>query len=98
MGVDAVLQSSVPVEQVVVLTMTRKSRFLFFLLKAKLQLCKDVSNWVFSGVQDMGVDAVLQSSVPVEQGGVLTRTRRGQLCYDMAALTADLKQRCSFRN
>ena len=46
-----------------------------------------------TGVQDMGVDAVLQSSVPVEQGGVLTRTRRGQFCYDMAALTTDLKQR-----
>ena len=43
--------------------------------------------------QDMGVDAVLQSNTPVEQGGVLTRTCRGQLCYDMAALTQELKQR-----
>lgn len=41
----------------------------------------------------MGVDAVLQSTAPVDKGGVLTRTRRGQLCYDMAALTRDLKQR-----
>ena len=43
--------------------------------------------------QDMGVDAVLQCSTLVEQGGVLTRTRRSQLCYDMAALTQELKQR-----
>ena len=41
----------------------------------------------------MGVDAVLQSTAPVDKGGVLTRTRRGQLCYDMAALTRDVKQR-----
>lgn len=51
----------------------------------------------FTGVvlatQDMGVDAVLQCSTLVEQGGVLTRTRRSQLCYDMAALTQELKQR-----
>ena len=47
--------------------------------------------------QDMGVDAVLQSNTPVEQGGVLTRTRRGQLCYDMAALTQELKQRYASR-
>lgn len=44
-------------------------------------------------VQDMGVDAVLQSSLPVERGGVLTRTRRGQLCYDMSALTREMKSR-----
>ena len=44
-------------------------------------------------MQDMGVDAVLQCNTPVEQGGVLTRTLRGQLCYDMAALTQQLKQR-----
>ncbi|DBA92469.1 TPA: hypothetical protein ACH3X1_002702 [Trebouxia sp. C0004] len=44
-------------------------------------------------LRDMGVDAVLQSNTPVEQGGVLTKTRRGQLCYDMAALTQELKKR-----
>ncbi len=44
-------------------------------------------------MQDMGVDAVLQSTTPIEQGGVLTRTWRGQLCYDMAALTQNLKHR-----
>ncbi len=44
-------------------------------------------------MQDMGVDAILQCNTPVEQGGVLTRTLRGQLCYDMAALTQQLKQR-----
>lgn len=47
-------------------------------------------------MQDMGVDAVLQSSLPVERGGVLTKTRRGQLCYDMSALTREMKSRyCS---
>ncbi len=45
----------------------------------------------------MGVDAVLQCNTPVEQGGVLTRTLRGQLCYDMAALTQQLKQRYATR-
>ena len=44
-------------------------------------------------MQDMGVDAVLQSSLPVERGGVLTKTRRGQLCYDMSALTRELQSR-----
>ena len=44
-------------------------------------------------MQDMGVDAVLQSSLPVERGGVLTKTKRGQLCYDMSALTRELQSR-----
>ncbi len=44
--------------------------------------------------QDMGVDAVLQCNTPVEQGGVLTRTLRGQLCYDMAALTTTEAEVC----
>ena len=43
--------------------------------------------------QDMGVDAVLQSTMPVDKGGVLTVSSRGQLWYDLGALTRELHQR-----
>ena len=41
----------------------------------------------------MGVDAVLQSTTPVSKGGVLTASSRGQMCYDLAALTRELQRR-----
>ncbi|KAL0044481.1 hypothetical protein WJX82_009054 [Trebouxia sp. C0006] len=53
----------------------------------------ELSSGCRQSLRDMGVDAILQCNTPVEQGGVLTRTLRGQLCYDMAALTQQLKQR-----
>ncbi|KAL3148728.1 hypothetical protein ABBQ38_014140 [Trebouxia sp. C0009 RCD-2024] len=53
----------------------------------------ELSSSYRQSLRDMGVDAVLQSSLPVDRGGVLTRTRRGQLCYDMSALTREMKSR-----
>ena len=41
----------------------------------------------------MGVDQVLQSTTPVGKGGVLTVSSRGQMCYDLGALTRELQQR-----
>lgn len=41
----------------------------------------------------MAVDALLQSTTPVSKGGVLTASSRGQMCYDLGALTIELQKR-----
>ena len=40
------------------------------------------------------MDALLASPSRVEQGGVRSLSERGDLCYDVPALTAALQQRC----
>ena len=44
-------------------------------------------------VQAMDIDGLLVSAATIDQGGVRTLTDRGELVYDLAALTEALRHR-----
>ena len=45
--------------------------------------------------QAMDIDGLLASTAMVDQGGARTLTDRGELVYDLAALTEALRVRCA---
>ena len=45
-------------------------------------------------MQLLDLDTLVASQLPVNEGGVKVRSRRGTLCYDLEALNRKLQQRC----